>query len=56
MQWETVRICREDTYRITRGFWRLANKMQGKRHLRRLTVFVRHETVIRLLEFIEYRQ
>jgi hypothetical protein len=42
-------------YRITRIYRRLA-KMRGKGHLRRLTVFVRHENVLRLLEFLDYRQ
>jgi hypothetical protein len=50
-----VRVSREDAYRISRWFRRLV-KMQGKRHLCRLTVFVRHENVVRLLEFLEYRQ
>jgi hypothetical protein len=30
--------------------------MWGKGHLHRLTVFVRHENVVRLLEFLGYRQ
>ncbi len=30
--------------------------MGGRVHLRRLTVFVRHENVVRLLEFLGYRQ
>ena len=29
--------------------------VEGKRLLRRLTVFVRHENVVRLLEFLGYR-
>jgi hypothetical protein len=45
----------KDAYRVRRVYRRLA-KMRGKRHLRRLTVFVRHENVVRLLEFLEYRQ
>jgi hypothetical protein len=45
----------KDAYRIRRWVRRLA-EMQGKRHLRRLTVFVRHENVLRLLEFLGYRQ
>jgi hypothetical protein len=53
--WETVRVSREDAYRIRRVYRRLA-KMRGKGHLRRLTVFVRHENVMRLLEFLGYRQ
>ena len=30
--------------------------MRGRGHLRSLTVFVRHEHVVRLLEFLGYRQ
>ncbi len=30
--------------------------MRGRGPLRRLTVFIRHENVLRLLEFIGYRQ
>ena len=55
MQWATVRIGREDAYRIRRWFRRLA-KMQGKKHLHRLMVFIRHENVVRLLEFLGYCQ
>ena len=45
----------KDTYRIRTNYRRLA-KMKGRRHLRRLTVFVRHENVMRLLELLGYRQ
>jgi hypothetical protein len=30
--------------------------MRGRGHLHRLTVFVRYENVLTLLEFLEYRQ
>jgi hypothetical protein len=50
-----VRVSREDAYKIRRWFRRLA-KIKGKRHLRRLAVFIRHENVVRLLEFLGYRQ
>jgi hypothetical protein len=30
--------------------------MRGREHLRRLRVFVRHENVVRLLEFLGYPQ
>jgi hypothetical protein len=30
--------------------------MRGRGRLHRLTVFVRHENVVRLLEFLGYRQ
>ena len=55
VQWETVKVSREDAYRIRRWFRRLA-KMRGRGHLRSLTVFVRHENVVRLLEFLGYPQ
>ena len=55
VQCETVSISLKDAYRIRRIYRRLA-KMRGREHLRRLTVFVRHENVVRLLEFLGYRQ
>ena len=55
VRWETVRVSREDAYRIRRAYRRLA-KMRATGHLRWLTVFVRHENVLRLLEFFGYRQ
>ena len=45
----------KDAYRIRRIYRRLA-KMRGRGSLRRLTVFVRHENMVRLLEFLGYRQ
>jgi hypothetical protein len=44
-----------DAYKIRRIYRRLA-KIRGRGHLRRLTVFIRHENVLRLLEFLGYRQ
>ncbi len=55
VQWEAVRISLKEAYRIRRIYRRLV-KMRGRGHLRRLTVFVRHENVVRLLEFLGYRQ
>ncbi len=55
VQWETVRVSLRDAYRIRRVYRRLA-KMRGRGHLRRLTVFIRHTNVVRLLEFLGYRQ
>jgi len=46
---------RKDAYRIRRWFRRLA-KMRGRGHIRRLAVFIRYENVVRLLEFLGYRQ
>jgi hypothetical protein len=54
VQWETLRVNREDAYKIRRWFRRLA-KIKGKRYLRRLKVFIRYENVVRLLEFLGYR-
>ena len=45
----------KDAYRIRRIYRKLA-KMRGRGNLRRLTVFVRHENVGRMLEFLGYRQ
>jgi hypothetical protein len=55
VQWETVKVSLKDAYKIRRIYRRLA-KMRGRRHLHRLTVFVRYENVVRLLEFLGYRQ
>lgn len=55
VRWETVRVSLKDAYKIRRVYRRLA-KMRGRGHLIRLTVFVRHENVVRLLEFLGYRQ
>ena len=55
VRWETTRVSLNDPYRIRRIYRRQA-KMRGRGHLHRLTVFVRHETVVRLLEFLGDRQ
>ena len=55
VRWETVRVSIKDAYRIRRVYRKLAG-MRGRGHLRRLTVFIRHETVLRLLEFLGYPQ
>ena len=47
------RIRKRDAYKIRRVFRKLA-KRRGAGSLRQLTVFIRHETVIRLLQFLEY--
>jgi hypothetical protein len=54
VQWETVKVSREDAFTIRRIFRRLARK-KGTGTLRTLTVFVQHENVIRLLEYLGYR-
>jgi hypothetical protein len=55
VRWETVKVTLKDAYRIRRIYRRLA-KMRGRGRLQRLTVFIRHENVVRLLEFLGYRQ
>ncbi len=55
VQWETVKVTLEDAFKIRRVYRKLA-KMRGRGHLHRLTVFVRHENVVRLLEFLGYHQ
>ena len=50
-----MRVSLWDTHRIRRIYRRLG-KMRGRGHLHRLTVFIRHKNVIRLLEFLGYRQ
>jgi hypothetical protein len=51
--WETIRVGVQDAYKIRRVYRRLA-RLKGTSSLHRLTVFVRHENVIRLLEFLGF--
>jgi hypothetical protein len=53
VQWETVEIGLRDALRIRRIYRKLA-KRKSSGSLRRITVFVRHENVVRLLEFFGY--
>src|SRR5919107_3459726 len=55
VRWEITKVTLKDAYKIRRIYRRLA-KMRGRGHLHRLTVFVRHENVVRLLEFLGYPQ
>jgi hypothetical protein len=55
VRWETVKVSLVDAYKIRRVCRRLA-KMRGRGYLHRLRVFVRYENVVRLLEFLGYRQ
>ena len=55
VRWETVKVSLKHVYEIRRVYRRLA-KMRGRGHLRNLTVLVRHENVVRLLEFLGYCQ
>jgi hypothetical protein len=54
VRWERFRVGLQDAYKIRRVYRKLA-RLRGTSSLRRLTVFVRHENVIRLLEFLSYR-
>jgi hypothetical protein len=54
VQWETVEVSLRDAFRIRRIYRKLARR-KGTGSLRRVTVFVRHENVLRLLEFFGYR-
>lgn len=53
VRWETVGISLKDAYRIRRVYRRLAG-MRGSGPLCRLTVFIMHENVLRLLAFLGY--
>jgi hypothetical protein len=53
VQWEEVAVSLQDAYKIRRIYRKLARK-KGSGSLRRMTVFVRHENVVRLLKFLGY--
>ena len=50
-----MKVTLEDAFKIRRVYRKLA-KMRGRGSLCRFTVFIRYENVIRLLEFLGYRQ
>jgi hypothetical protein len=54
VRWETVEVSLRDAFRIRRIYRKLA-KRKGSGSLRRITVFIRHENVVRLLEFLGYQ-
>jgi len=54
VQWETVQVSLRDAYKIRRIYRKLA-KRKGSGSLRRFTVFITHENVVRLLEFLGYQ-
>jgi hypothetical protein len=54
VRWETVEVSLKDAYKIRRIYRKLARR-KGGGPLRRITVFVRHENVVRLLEFLGYQ-
>jgi hypothetical protein len=53
VRWETVEVNLRDAFRIRRIYRKLA-KRKGSGSLRCITVFVRYENVVRLLEFLGY--
>jgi hypothetical protein len=53
VRWETAQVSVKDAYRIRRIYRKLASR-KGSGSLLRITVFVRHENVVRLLEFLGY--
>jgi hypothetical protein len=54
VQWETAQVSVRDAFSIRRIYRKLA-KRKGSGSLRRITVFVRYENVVRLLEFLGYQ-
>jgi hypothetical protein len=54
VRWERVEVSLRDAFRIRRIYRKLARK-KGSGSLRRITVFVRYENVVRLLEFLGYQ-
>jgi hypothetical protein len=54
VRWETVQVSLRDAFRIRRIYRKLASR-KGGGSLHRITVFVRHENVIRLLGFLGYQ-
>jgi hypothetical protein len=53
VQWETAEVGLRDAYKIRRIYRKLVRR-KASGSLRRITVFVRYENVVRLLEFLGY--
>ena len=53
VRWEKVEVSLRDAFRIRRIYRKLARR-KGSGSLRRITVFVRHENVVKLLRFSGY--
>jgi len=53
VRWETAQVCLRDAFKIRRIYRKLARR-KGSGSLHRITVFVRHESVVRLLRFQGY--
>jgi hypothetical protein len=51
VRWETAQVNLSDAFRIRRIYRKLMRR-KGRGLLRRMTVFVRHENVVRLLKFL----
>jgi hypothetical protein len=54
IQWETVKVTLKDAFAIRRIYRKLARR-KSSGSLRRMTVFVRYENVLRLLKFLGYQ-
>ena len=54
VRWQKVEVSLRDAFKIRRIYRKLARR-KGSGSLRRMTVFVRYENVLRLLEFFGYR-
>jgi hypothetical protein len=54
VRWETAEVSIRDAFKIRRIYRKLARR-KGSGSLRSITVFVRHENVVRLLEFLGYK-
>jgi hypothetical protein len=54
VQWETVQVSLRDAFKIRRIYRKLARR-KGSGSLHSITVFVRHENVLRLLGFLGYQ-
>jgi hypothetical protein len=54
VRWEKVEVSLRDAFSIMRIYRKLAGR-KGSGFLRRITVFVRYENVVRLMEFFGYR-
>jgi hypothetical protein len=53
VRWERAEVSLRDAYKIRRVYRKLVRR-KGSGSLRRITVFVKHENVVRLLEFLGY--
>jgi hypothetical protein len=54
VRWETIEVSLRDAFRIRRIYRKLARK-KGIGSLHSITVFVRHENMVRLLKFLGYQ-